>query len=180
MRTKIPVIRPVQKLVGQPDLYVKLVNVDKPENAFYLGGGTFENQRGFQFGKDSKVACYGCQPKSGPTSNLPVNCSPNDGDPAKRAACWQGFDALDCSRQQNCTNVVDITECYSQNVGIISSTQPNDLKLCDSARSGLNLGVGSNSELAKSEATAQRGQGTGAKAGSENLSAQTGLAAPAA
>ncbi|MBY0109945.1 MAG: hypothetical protein K2X90_02435 [Candidatus Babeliaceae bacterium] len=161
-------------------LPVKIVNIDHPENVWYLGLGPFENQRALKFGKDAKMACYGCQPKmSGIRGNLPINCSPNDGDPAKRAACFTGIDALDCSMQIDCSKVVDITECYQKAVGSISSAQFNDLKLCGERDMGENYGPGRNSAISSQTAATVQQQGEGAlfgpKAGAQNLSNQTGL-----
>jgi len=167
-------------------LYVKMVNADKPinpngsENVFYIGGGTFEVNRSLKFGPGSKVACYGCQPKtSGITGNLPVNCAPNDGDPAKRAACWQGYDALDCSKQIDCSKVVDITECYSEGKGVFAN-EFNDLQLCDERTIGIILGTGKGSAISETEATTQAGQITGAGAAVGNISGVAGITAPAA
>lgn len=159
-------------------LYVKIVNANDPSQDFYLGGGFApENQRQLKFGKGAKMACYVCQPKvTGMTGNLPPNCAPNDGDPVRRAACFSGYDALDCSRQVDCSLVVDIPECYQDSQGVIAMSLYNDLKLCHEADMSLaNYGVGKDSEMSgKTQAAVQVGTPYGARGGSENIAPESG------
>ena len=151
--------------VGWPAaFYIKVVNVANPKKVWYFGGGPFELSHAVQFGKGAKIACYGCLPKSGIYSNLPINCSPNDADRVKHDACFKGTDALDCSQEVDCSKVLDITECYPRNEGVIAASYPDDLGLCGQANRGLNLGVGAGSAMTTPEATTQAYTGVGARA----------------
>lgn len=105
--------------------YIKIVNPDKPNRMFYLGSDTA--QRSFKFGKNSKIACYICQPDT-------TNCSPND--PERSSKCFTGVNKITCDQQVNCSQVLDITECYSKGEGVFAQVY-NDLALCGEPQGGL-------------------------------------------
>ena len=99
--------------------YIKMVNPAKPCKAFYLGSTSA--QRSLKFGKDAQIACYICRPDN-------TNCLPND--PTRVAECFVGTNKIECTKQVDCSLVLNITECYPEGKGVFSQVY-NDLQLCD-------------------------------------------------
>ncbi len=102
--------------------YIKIVNQAKPTSDFYLGS-TFP-MRSLMFGKGSRIACYKCKPETN------TSCLPND--PVRIKECFTpgSLGAISCETQVDCSQVIEITECYSQGEGGAFSLMYNDLDLC--------------------------------------------------